>query len=185
MPGKRKQEDVEGSSSVVPSPPKRTRPTPPASKRRASDEIPIDSSEPSPAKRARRNTHPEPRASSSPVRRPTAARRGAKKPASRVVSKSRLMPRLERKSAKLGQKDESLLRMLCDDTESGGQKELHFRNMVHSSIDWGNASHINKINNWRNQARPLTHMFTHLLTLGQDLWTCRLEVEGSQHVATR
>ncbi|KAH3942983.1 hypothetical protein HBI56_101210 [Parastagonospora nodorum] len=151
MPGKRKQEDVAGISSVAPSPPKRTRPTPSASKRRATDEIPSDSSEPSPAKRVKRNTHPEPRATSSSVRRPAAVRRGAKKPTSRVVSKSRLMPCLERKSAKIGHKDESLLRMLCDDTESGGQKELHFRNMLHSSIDWSDASHINKINNWRNQ----------------------------------
>jgi len=120
---------------------------------------------------------------SSSVRRPTAARRAAKKPANRVVSKSRLIPRLERKSAKLGEKDDSLLRMLCDDTESGGQKELHFRNMVHSQIDWDNALHINKINNWRNQVSSLTHMFTHLLILAQDIWTCRFEVQGRQHVA--
>jgi hypothetical protein len=158
MPGKRKQEDVEGSSSVAPSTPKRTRPTPPASKRRATDEIPSDSSEPSPAKRAKRSTHPEPSVNSSSVRRPAAARRGAKKPTGRVASESRLLPCLERKSAKIGRKDESLLRMLCDNTESGGQKELHFRNMLHSSIDWSDASHINKINNWRNQVSSLSHI---------------------------
>lgn len=41
--------------------------------------------------------------------------------------------------------------MLCDDHNAGEVKELHFRNMPHSSIDWTNVDHIHKINNWRNQ----------------------------------
>lgn len=64
---------------------------------------------------------------------------------------SRLIPRGERRTARSGQKDETLLRLLCDDTITGEVKELHFRNMPHSSIDWNDAAHIHKINNWRNQ----------------------------------
>ncbi|KAH7396792.1 hypothetical protein DE146DRAFT_789439 [Phaeosphaeria sp. MPI-PUGE-AT-0046c] len=66
-------------------------------------------------------------------------------------AQSRLVPRGERRTAKIGQKDATLLRILCDDTESGDVKELHFRNMPHSSIDWSDSGHVHKINNWRNQ----------------------------------
>jgi hypothetical protein len=44
-----------------------------------------------------------------------------------------------------------VLRMVCDDSVTGEVKELHYRNMLHSTIDWDNVEHINKINNWRNQ----------------------------------
>lgn len=67
------------------------------------------------------------------------------------VSRSSLIPRGERKRATVGQIDESVLRMVCDDSATGEVKELHYRNMLHSTIDWNNAEHINKINNWRNQ----------------------------------
>jgi len=64
---------------------------------------------------------------------------------------SSLIPRGPRSKAQLGQKSESLLRMACDDTVTGEMKEMHFRNIAHSSIEWNNPLHINKINNWRNQ----------------------------------
>lgn len=63
-------------------------------------------------------------------------------------AQSRLIPRSERRTATLGQKDETLLRILCDDTQSGDVKELHFRNMPHSSIDWNDAGHVHKVSCW-------------------------------------
>jgi hypothetical protein len=93
-----------------------------------------------------------------------------KAPLAISLSKSRLVPRGERRSAKIGKKDEALLRMLCDDTESGELKELHFRNMPHSSIDWNDASHINKINNWRNQVSSLDHLEIAPLTIMSQIY---------------
>jgi hypothetical protein len=65
--------------------------------------------------------------------------------------KSQLVPRGARRTAKVGEKDESLLRMLCDDSVTGVARELHFRNIPHSTIDWSDAEHVTKINNWRNR----------------------------------
>jgi hypothetical protein len=47
--------------------------------------------------------------------------------------KSQLVPRGARRTAKVGEKDESL------------------RNIPHSTIDWSDAEHVTKINNWRNR----------------------------------
>lgn len=88
-------------------------------------------------------------------------------------SLSRLHPCGERKTAKVGHKDESLLRMLCEDTETGETKELHFRNLTHSNIDWNNAQHIRKINNWRNQLYGRAGMKTKEVAMwlpDEDLW---------------
>ncbi|KAF2260550.1 hypothetical protein CC78DRAFT_547391 [Lojkania enalia] len=57
----------------------------------------------------------------------------------------------ERRSAKKGDKDESLLRVLCVKEGTDEEKELFFKNIVHSRIDWDNPDHIGKINSWRNQ----------------------------------
>lgn len=65
--------------------------------------------------------------------------------------KSKLIPRSVRKRASLGQRDDTLLRVLCDDSETGHVKELHFRKISHSLIDWDNPKHIADINAWRNQ----------------------------------
>lgn len=67
------------------------------------------------------------------------------------ASKSSLLPRGPRRTAKVGQRDETLLRLLCDDSATGEAKELHFRNIPHKAINWSDANHIGKINNWRNQ----------------------------------
>jgi hypothetical protein len=64
---------------------------------------------------------------------------------------STLVPRGERCTAKLGQPDDSMLRMTCDCSASKRVTELHFRGIAHSTIDWNNPAHISKINAWRNQ----------------------------------
>lgn len=86
---------------------------------------------------------------------------------------SHLVPRGTRQTAKVGQKDESLIRMVCDDTATGDIKELHFRNIPHSSIDWDNAEHVGKINNWRNQIYGRAGMKSKEVTLWlplEELW---------------
>jgi hypothetical protein len=44
-----------------------------------------------------------------------------------------------------------MLRMLCTDKKTGKRKELHFKKLIHSEIDWNDPEHIAKINSWRNQ----------------------------------
>jgi hypothetical protein len=151
MSPKRKQQDDEIAGSGTSSLLKRVRPSPPSPKRHASEEMTSDSTSPSPPKRAKHNSQSRTNPTTTSSRtRPAPAKRAIKTPPTTPPSKSRLIPRGERKGAKIGQKDETLLRMLCDDTETGELKELHFRNMPHSSIDWMDAGHINKINNWRS-----------------------------------
>jgi hypothetical protein len=41
--------------------------------------------------------------------------------------------------------------MVCDCSTTNRVKELHFRKIPHSMIDWNSAHHISKINAWRNQ----------------------------------
>jgi hypothetical protein len=63
--------------------------------------------------------------------------------------------------------------MICDDTVTGEVKEMHFRNLAHSSIDWNNPLHINKINNWRNQIygrAGMTHKKIVLWLTDEELW---------------
>lgn len=64
---------------------------------------------------------------------------------------STLVPKGKRKVAEKGKKDESMLHMLCIETRTGQEKELHFKKLVHSEIDWDNSDHIQSINSWRNQ----------------------------------
>jgi hypothetical protein len=73
------------------------------------------------------------------------------KPTKKDGAKTTLMPLGYRQKANLGQKDETMLRMLCRDSKTGEERELHFRNLSHSQIDWNDAEHIAKINAWRNQ----------------------------------
>ncbi|CAO2655708.1 Nn.00g045110.m01.CDS01 [Neocucurbitaria sp. VM-36] len=68
-----------------------------------------------------------------------------------LTAKSKLIPRGDRTKARLGQQDDSLLRILCDDSKTGEAKELHFRKIPHSMIDWNSPQHISDINSWRNQ----------------------------------
>jgi hypothetical protein len=145
MPQKRKQPEFDIFNSSTPSPQKRNRPSPASLKRKASEDTNASFS-PSSAKKVRYTAQPRPTATLNPSRtRQTTLKH---EPSS---SQSRLVPHGPRASAKPGHKDETLLRMLCSDNSSGELKELHFRNMPHSAIDWTSASHINKINNWRNQ----------------------------------
>ncbi|KAF1845218.1 uncharacterized protein K460DRAFT_252696, partial [Cucurbitaria berberidis CBS 394.84] len=72
-------------------------------------------------------------------------------PSESSTTKSHLIPRGVRKKATLGQRDDALLRMLCDDSKTNEVKELHFRKISHSMIDWKDAKHIRDINAWRNQ----------------------------------
>lgn len=65
--------------------------------------------------------------------------------------KSRLVPRGDRKRAMVGKEDDTLLRMLCDNPNTGVVRELHFRKIPHSTIDWNDPEHISSINSWRNQ----------------------------------
>jgi hypothetical protein len=145
MPAKRKQQDIE---VTTPSRLKRTKHNPATTKRKGAEETTSDSFTSSAAKK----TKPTPRSTGTAqgTQCPT-NRRSKKTRPNNPLTRSRLVPRGERKSAKIGHKDETMLRLLCNDSKSGGMKELHFRNMLHSNIDWNDAEHINKINNWRNQ----------------------------------
>jgi hypothetical protein len=64
---------------------------------------------------------------------------------------STLVPNGPRVAAKRGVKDETLLHMLCTESRTGELKEMHFKKLVHSMIDWNDSDHIAKINSWRNQ----------------------------------
>ncbi|KAH8730735.1 hypothetical protein GQ44DRAFT_722985 [Phaeosphaeriaceae sp. PMI808] len=121
-------------------------------KRKASEQNIITTSVPPTAKKIKTSPSSKPKATTTEQRsRKAATKNVKKKPTPPSPIKSNLMPRGDRKKAFIGQKDETLLRMVCDDAETGEAKELHFRNMPHSAIDWHDASHISKINNWRNQ----------------------------------
>jgi hypothetical protein len=173
MPQKRKQHDDEIVSSVPLPRAKRNRPTPAAPKRKATENT-SDTSACSPVKKVKYITQPTTRATTNPSHtRKAPLKRETQPSINTPPSKSRLIPRGERKSAKPGQKDETLLRMLCEDTESGELKELHFRNMLHSNIDWNDVNHINKINNWRNQIYGRAGMKSKAVTAwlpDEELW---------------
>jgi hypothetical protein len=56
---------------------------------------------------------------------------------------------------------------------NGEVKELHFRNLPHSTIDWDKVEHINKINNWRNQIYGRAGMKCRTVTMwlpDEELW---------------
>jgi hypothetical protein len=152
MPQKRKQQDVEVTTPVTASSFKRFKSTPPAPKRKALEDINSNLPTHAPAKKAKHNSQVKVKATATPLHTSTAER----KPASEKKSKNstdgsstklyRLVPRGERQTAKVGHKDETLLRIICDNTISGEVKELHFRNITHSSINWNNAEDIGKIN---------------------------------------
>ncbi|KAF2036511.1 hypothetical protein EK21DRAFT_51638 [Setomelanomma holmii] len=162
------------TGSVLLSPPDSTIPTRIAAKRPASEDRSEDSHSPTPTKRVK------PSAPSFPTAPRISHRR--LKPSeqltmSTVSASSRnistLMPRGGRKTAKVGQKDESLLRMLCDDISTSEVRELHFRNLPHSTIDWHNVEHINKINNWRNQIYGRAGMKSRAVSMwlpDEELW---------------
>jgi hypothetical protein len=178
MPQKRKQAEFDIFNSAIPSPPKRNRPSPASPKRKASEDT-TDSSSPSTVEEARYTAQPRPTATLNPSRtRQPALKKvpSSSQPTPSTVPtdpKSRLVPHGPRASAKTGHKDDSLLRMLCSDTSTGELKELHFRNMPHSAIDWSSASHINKINNWRHQIYGRAGMKSKAVTVWlpiEELW---------------
>jgi hypothetical protein len=152
---KRKHLDIAAVTAVTPLRSKRFKPTsaaPQTLKRKASDDTASDSPSPSQTKKVKLILHLPPRDTSTPRHTRSHANRNTEKATpDNPLNKRSLVPRGVRKSAKLGHKDETLLRLLCNDAESGAQKELHFRRIDHSDIDWHDMEHINKINNWRNQ----------------------------------
>ncbi|KAF1936965.1 hypothetical protein EJ02DRAFT_304847, partial [Clathrospora elynae] len=105
-----------------------------------------DPTPPAPAKKPK----PDPEASTTVTPKP-ATKHGSIPTAKALSVKSILVPRGERTRANVGQKDDSLLRMVCDCSLTGKVTELHFRKIPHSMIDWNSAYHISKINAWRNQ----------------------------------
>jgi hypothetical protein len=173
MPQKRKQQDDDVVSSASLPRAKRNKPSPTAPKRKAAEGIDNTSSS-SPSKKVKYTAQSRSNARTNPSRTRQATLKRETQPSSTTPpTRSRLVPRGERKSAKTGQKDETLLRMLCDDTESGEQKELHFRNMLHSNINWNDVNHINKINNWRNQIYGRAGMKSKAVTVwlpDEELW---------------
>jgi hypothetical protein len=118
----------------------------PSKRKRPADE-PINSSIPATsAKRVKCNPTPPTKVDSATSPKDT------NKPSKKSgYNKSKLIPRGDRKTATLGQRDDSLLRMLCDTSTTGRVKELQFRKIPHSQIQWTNPAHISKINAWRNQ----------------------------------
>ncbi|KAJ4360669.1 Ribosomal protein arginine N-methyltransferase rmt3 [Didymosphaeria variabile] len=84
---------------------------------------------------------------------PSGAYTDVKKPRVTTIGAiSSLVPVGERKMAKKGVSEPELLRMLCEDRDKNNErKELHFKKIIHSEIDWDNKLHIDKINAWRNQ----------------------------------
>jgi hypothetical protein len=186
MPQKRKQQDDEVISSVSLPRTKRNKPSPTTPKQKAAEDT-NDTSSSSPSKKVKCTAQLRSSARTNPLRTRQATLKRETQPSSNAPpTRSRLVPRGERKSAKTGQKDETLLRMLCDDTESGKQKELHFRNMLHSNIDWNDVNHINKINNWRNQIYGRAGMKSKAVTVwlpDEELWFelyYQLSIAGSR-----
>lgn len=62
-----------------------------------------------------------------------------------------MIPQAERRSAKLGEKDESLLTVDCVNSKTGRESSLYFRYYKWKNLDWNSRRHIDKINSWRNQ----------------------------------
>jgi hypothetical protein len=170
MPQKRKQRDGNLIDSIASPSPKKIKANPGSSQRGT---LNVTTSKPL---RPASTLKIEPRGESStqPLTTFSRKRRTITKPfGSTSQTLSRLTPRGARRTAKPGQKDESLLRLLCDDTFTGEVKELHFRNILHSDIDWNNAGHIRKINNWRNQLYGRAGMKTRAVALwlpDEELW---------------
>ncbi|KAF2654542.1 hypothetical protein K491DRAFT_693720 [Lophiostoma macrostomum CBS 122681] len=79
-----------------------------------------------------------------------------------------------RKAAKLGHKDESVLRIICkvrDDEDR--QKEMFFKNIPWSQINWNSRAHIEKINSWSSQVYGRANLGSkavHKWGAEEDLW---------------
>ncbi|KAF1829134.1 hypothetical protein BDW02DRAFT_583928 [Decorospora gaudefroyi] len=118
-------------------------------KRADNDDNAIDATPAAPAKRPKLKLilKPQPTLSDEPAPAPTKTTA----PAKARATKSTLVPRGARETAQVGQRNEAMLRMVCDCTTTGRVTELHFRKISQSAIDWDNAYHISKINAWRNQ----------------------------------
>jgi hypothetical protein len=174
MAQKCKQHDEEVANIDTVSRTKRIKINTKALKRKRSDPMPSDMVASHPPKKLKLRLRFWSTAATAPSNNESPAQeRAIKTPPKTSSASSRLVPRGARKTAKLGQRDESLLRMLCDDEDSGEAKELHFRNMPHSSINWNDAHHINKINNWRNQIYGRAGLKTRSVTLwlpDEELW---------------
>lgn len=111
-----------------------------------------------------------------------------KKPKLRDGPVSNLTPVHPRERAVVGQKNPALLRMLLDDSKTGKRKELHFKKLIHSEIDWNSAEDIAKINSWRNQLYGRAGMKAKSVTMWHKDEECWLElyyhlliVEAYQH----
>ncbi|PVI05155.1 hypothetical protein DM02DRAFT_668616 [Periconia macrospinosa] len=89
---------------------------------------------------------------------------------------STLIPIEARQTAKQGEKNVSLLRMTCVDQKSGEKKELHFKKLIHSEIDWNNNEHICKINSWRNQLYGRAGMKSKQITMWNEVEVSFLEL---------
>ncbi|KAH7093210.1 hypothetical protein FB567DRAFT_609628 [Paraphoma chrysanthemicola] len=161
--------------STIPSPPDSVSSARTSLKRRTLDDSTDNTHSPTPTKKIRTVVPTKPKDSNASHR----SRKNATirtNPASRTTTASitsTLTPRGPRQTASLHQADPSLLRMLCDDVSTNTTKELHFRNLPHSSIDWSNPIHINKINNWRNQIYGRAGMKSKTLTMWlpeEELW---------------
>jgi hypothetical protein len=90
--------------------------------------------------------------------------------------KGKLIPvKWPRKAAKLGKKDESVLRIVCNvrDSAVGRQKEMFFKNIPWEQIDWNNRAHIEKINSWSSQVYGRANLGSksvHKWGAEEDLW---------------
>ncbi|KAH7083080.1 hypothetical protein BKA63DRAFT_561268 [Paraphoma chrysanthemicola] len=161
--------------SAIPSPPDSVSPARTSLKRHAPVDNTNNEDSPTPTKKIKTVVLAKPKSSntsSRPRKSPTIRTNQSKTTtASRITST--LVPRGPRQTASLHQADPSLLRMLCDDTTTNSTKELHFRNLPHSSIDWSNPTHIKKINNWRNQIYGRAGMKSKAVTMwlpDEELW---------------
>ena len=82
-----------------------------------------------------------------------------------LQAKGLLIPLEARRTVKLGVKDPSMLKIICQYEYTEDRKELAFRNMVHDEIDWNDVSHVYKINAWRNQIFSRGGMKTKSITM--------------------
>ncbi|KZM26044.1 hypothetical protein ST47_g2795 [Ascochyta rabiei] len=89
----------------------------------------------------------------------------ASPPASKLA-KSNLMPTIPRRNAVLGQRNESLLRLPCNNTKTGKDTEQHFQKRNASEIDWNYQRHIEDINNWSNQIYTRAALYVKMV----DVW---------------
>ncbi|KAK1917349.1 hypothetical protein P3342_000062 [Pyrenophora teres f. teres] len=145
-----------------------------------------------PAKRMKTTVNPTPKATSPartprqraaapssttpttlPPKKSSAIKAHNKSATKAAIPSTPLIPHIPRQRAMVGQKDESLLRIMGKSAVTQRANDLRFRLIPHASIDWNNPHHIAKINSWRNQIYQRAGIKTRLIVSWhklEELW---------------